>query len=82
MDENIKYEEILRTDADNIQRYIDEFYSIKVPPPNSPTKKDLSFWNIVGLEATLYTIAALGGVVVSSVRTGGLFYILEQLLFH
>lgn len=57
------------------QQYIDNVYSRKVPAPKKP---NTSFWNLVGIDATLFSLSALFGAILSSVRTGGLFYILEQ----
>jgi hypothetical protein len=77
-----EYEEILKTDAEAIESYIRDYYSLKVPPPEEPTKKDKSFWKIAGIDTTLFSIAALAAAIVSSVRTGGLFYILEEKLLE
>jgi hypothetical protein len=75
-----QYKETLREDAEAIQTYIEELYSVRVPPPLKPTNSDLSFWKLAGIEATLFSISALGAAILSSVRTGGLFYILEEKL--
>ena len=75
-----QYKETLREDAEAIQTYIEELYSVRVPPPLKPTSSDLSFWKLAGIEATLFSISALGAAILSSVRTGGLFYILEEKL--
>ena len=77
-----EYEEILKTDAEAIESYIQDIYSIRVPPPETPTKKDKSFWRIAGIDTTLFSLAAFAAAVVSSVRTGGLFYILEEKLLQ
>jgi hypothetical protein len=75
-----QYKETLREDAEAIQTYIEELYSVRVPPPLKPSSSDLSFWKLAGIEATLFSISALGAAILSSVRTGGLFYILEEKL--
>lgn len=84
MDNNVEnenvFDEFLLQDAQAQESYIQNIYSKKVPPPEKPTKEELSFWNIAGIEAVLFTVAAIGVVIFSSIRTGGLFFILEQLL--
>lgn len=67
--------EIIEQDIIAQQAYIDKVYSRRVPPPK---KGDTSFWGIVGIDASLFTLTAIAGAVLSSIRTGGLFYILEQ----
>lgn len=74
------YKEMLETERAAVENYIEKYYSLKVPPPTPPTKQELSFWRLAGIEATLFTIASLGGAAFSAIRTGGFFYILENLL--
>jgi hypothetical protein len=62
--------------------YITKTYSFRVPEPLPPTKEDLSFWKIAGIDATLLAIAAIGAVLFSSLRTGQMFYIIETLLLQ
>ena len=42
-----QYKETLREDAEAIQTYIEELYSVRVPPPLKPTSSDLSFWKLL-----------------------------------
>lgn len=65
-----------------MELYIEDIYSKKVPEPVAPTKKQLSFWSIAGIEATLFTVAGFGIAIYSAIRTGGLFYIMETLLLR
>lgn len=64
-------------DSKSIEAYIENIYSQKVVPPSPPSKNSLSFWKLSGLEAMLFTISAISGAILSSIRTGGLFYLLE-----
>ena len=64
-------------EGDRIEKYIQITYSPRVPPPNIP---NLTFWNLVGMTASFFSISAIGAVVFSSIRTGGYFYIVEDLL--
>ena len=66
--------------TDGAEEYIETVYSLRVPPPTPPTEEELSFWNIVGIKSTLFTLSAFGAVVFSAIRTGGYFYLVEQVL--
>lgn len=72
--------ELTKIESKAIDSYIENIYTKKVPEPVPPTKEDLSFWKIAGIEATLFTIAGIAIAIYSSIRTGGLFYIMETLL--
>jgi hypothetical protein len=74
--------EFTKVEAKAIDGYIEDIYSKKVPAPTAPSKKELSFWNIAGIEAVLFTIAGIGIAIYSAIRTGGLFYIMEVLLLE
>lgn len=82
MASKIKSTEYLKLEADAIKQYVSEIYSKRFPEPQKPTKKELSFWRIAGIEATLYTLAGIGITFYSAVRTGGLFFIMETLLLQ
>lgn len=70
-------------EAEKLRKYIDGYYSEKVPPPQKPTKDDLSFWKLAGFEAISFAIPAMAMAVFSAIRTGGFFFILEKkLLSH
>lgn len=73
-------EEYSKIESKAIESYIQDIYSHKVPEPLPPSKKQLSFWEIAGIESILFTLSGLGVIIFSSVRTGGLFFILESLL--
>jgi hypothetical protein len=68
------------TERQAIEIYLKETYSNRVPEPLPPTKEDLSFWKIAGVEATLLSISAIGAVLFSAVRTGQLFFLIESKL--
>lgn len=77
MQESVGYSKI---EAQAIDEYISNIYSRKVPEPVAPTRNDLSFWKISGIEAVLFTLASIGVIGFSSIRTGGFFFIIEQLI--
>lgn len=76
----IDFDSIISEDADAIEAFLKNFYSKSVPPPSQPTKKELSFWEIAGLQSSMFSLAAVGGIVLSAIRTGGIFYIIELAL--
>lgn len=81
LDENqIDYAKELQKDADAQRAYVDNIYSKKVKPPKEPNEEDLTFWKLVGIEVTIFFLVAIGTVVFSSIRTGGMFYVMELLL--
>jgi len=53
-------------------------YSLTHPFPLKPEK--IGFWQMMALEAGAFYIAAIGGVVLAAIRTGGLFMATEQLI--
>jgi len=72
-----KHSEMIERDANAQEVYIENVYSRKITPPEKPKT---TFWSIVGVDAVLYTISGIGASILSGIRTGGLFYILEQTL--
>ncbi len=85
MDETIEqnvYEEELVKDNKAIESYLRNIYSESAPRPTPPTEDDLSFWKIAGLESSLFVLSGIGAAVLSAIRTGGLFWLLEELLFN
>lgn len=74
------YNEETQKDAEAIESYLKNVYSKQVPKPQKPTPQELSFWSIAGLESSIFVSSALGAAVLSAIRTGGLFYLLEVLL--
>ena len=76
------YEDVLENDAAAIEAYINNIYKKSVPPPVSPSGKEMSFWRIAGLESSIFVLSAIGAAVLSAIRTGGLFYILEVKLIQ
>lgn len=78
----LQEEELTKIESKAIDSYIEDIYSKKVPEPEYPSKNDLSFWKIAGIEATLFTISGIAIVIYSAIRTGGLFYIMETLLLR
>lgn len=75
-----EYELYLKQESENIRNYVETIYKLKVPEPIPPTKEELTFWKIAGLEASIFVLSGLGAAVLSAIRTGGLFYIIEVLL--
>jgi hypothetical protein len=71
------YESILSQDGEAIEAYLKNIYRKSVPEPEAPTSDDLSFWKIAGLESSMFVLSAIGAAILSAIRTGGLFYILE-----
>ena len=57
-----------------------EIYRQTHPFPAEPDRKGLTFWKMLGGEALWFYLAALGGVVLAAVRTGGLFMATEVML--
>lgn len=76
------YEQTLVNDGDAIEAYLHNIYRKSVPEPQPPTKQELSFWKIAGIESSLFVLSAVGAAVLSAIRTGGLFYILEVKLIE
>jgi hypothetical protein len=74
------YAEETRKDAEAIEAYLNNVYSLAVPRPPKPTSKELSFWTISGLESSIFAMSSVGSAVLSAIRTGGLFFLLEILL--
>ena len=66
--------------AKRIEDYLQFTYAPKVKEPSEPTDAELSFKNLVGIKALLFTVSALGAAVFSSIRTGGYFFIVENVL--
>lgn len=56
----------------------EKIYALTHPFPKKPEK--ISFWQMMALEAGAFYIAAIGGVVLAAIRTGGLFMATEQLI--
>ncbi len=76
------YEEELRKDNEAFEAYLNNIYKKDVPRPESPTPEELSFWRLAGLESSLFVLSAIGSALLSAIRTGGLFWLLEELLFQ
>jgi len=75
------YEEELRKDNEAFEAYLNNIYKKDVPRPTPPTKEEISFWRLAGLESSLFVLSAIGAALLSAIRTGGLFWLLEALLF-
>lgn len=76
------YEEELRKDNEAFEAYLNNIYKKDVPRPEPPNKEELSFWRLAGLESSLFVLSAVGSALLSAIRTGGLFWLLEELLFQ
>ena len=81
VDQNV-FEEVLEQDSQAIEAFLEKIYSKSVPPPQTPTKNDLNFWKIAGLESSLFVLSAIGAAILSAVRTGGLFFVIEVKLIE
>lgn len=76
-----QYARYIEEEAFKTEEYLKLIYAKKVPEPIPPTEQELSFWNIAGLESSLFVMSGIGSAILSAIRTGGLFWILEVLLF-
>jgi hypothetical protein len=50
--------------------------------PEVKMPEGISFWQLMGMEAIAFYLAALGGVTIAAVRTGGLFMTTEALVLE
>ncbi len=64
------------------EAYLNHKWAKTSPEPLPPTADELSFWKIAGLESSLFVVSAIGSAILSAIRTGGLFWLLEELLFQ
>lgn len=78
-EENI-FDEILVQDRQAFNSFLNNIYGASVPPPEKPTKKDLSFFAMAGLDLILFFFSAIGAALLSAIRTGALFFLIEYLL--
>ena len=62
--------------------YRNKVFSRRRKPVEELTKSDLSFWKIVGPEATSFFLSAFGSIGFSGVRTAGFYFIVEKLLLE
>lgn len=69
-------------EAQQMEDYINNFYSKKVPPPIKPTEEDLSFWKISGFETLSFFIPSIAFAIFSAIRTSGFFFVQEQTLLR
>jgi len=75
-----QYRKFLQEDEAKIDSYNSYYSKFKVPKPTPPTKEELSFWNLAGLESSIFVLSGLGAATLSAIRTGGLFFLMEVLL--
>ncbi len=68
-------------EAEQLDNYIKTYYSTKVPPPERPTKEDLSFWKLAGFETISFFIPSISFATFSALRTSG-FFLIEQLALY
>jgi len=64
-------------DAQRAEKYIKNVYAAKVPAPKVP---NVGFASLVGWKTFFFAMAALGALVFSAIRTGGYFFVVEQIL--
>jgi len=70
-----------REEAEQLDNYIKTYYATKVPPPEKPTKEDLSFWKLAGFETISFFIPSISFATFSALRTSG-FFLIEQLALY
>lgn len=70
-----------KEEAEQLDNYIKTYYSTKVPPPERPTKEDLSFWKLAGFETISFFIPSISFATFSALRTSG-FFLIEQLALY
>lgn len=73
-------ESVLETHGEALESYLKNIYSKEVSPPQKPDKAELSFWRIAGLQSSLFALSAVSGMVLSAIRTGGVFFLIEDSL--
>lgn len=76
-----QYAKYIEEEAERTETYLRLIWAKKVNEPVPPTKEELSFWKIAGLESSLFVTSGIGSAILSAIRTGGLFWLLEELLF-
>lgn len=70
-----------KEEAEQLDSYIKTYYSMKVPPPEKPTKETLSFWRLAGFETISFFIPSISFAIFSALRTSG-FFLIEQLALY
>ena len=70
---------VAKDEISRLKEY-EKIYASTHPYPSKPVKK--SFWQVLGFEAVAFYLAALGGVVVAAVRTGGIFMATEEMIIQ
>ena len=73
-------ESILESHGEALEAYLKNIYSKEVSPPQKPDKTELSFWRIAGLQSSLFALSAFSGMILSAIRTGGVFFLIEDSL--
>ena len=73
-------ESILESHGEALESYLKNIYSKEVSPPQKPDKTELSFWRIAGLQSSLFALSAFSGMILSAIRTGGVFFLIEDSL--
>lgn len=76
-----QYAKYIEEEEHRQELYLTKVFAKKVSEPVPPTKEELSFWRIAGLESSLFVMSGIGSAILSAIRTGGLFWLLEELLF-
>ncbi len=75
-----QYQEYLEKESAKLEAHKEWFAKHKIPKPKSPTVEELKFWNIAGLEASIFVASGLGAALLSAIRTSGVFFLMEILL--
>src|SRR5512142_1825571 len=57
-----------------------EYWEEMHPRPVKPNRKDLSFFKMMGLEASGLAVSSVSGLLLAALRTGAIFMLAEQLL--
>jgi len=78
-DQRIEIGIVAREETDRLNEY-GKIYALTHPFPEEPGH--VSFWKNMGFEAVAFYLAAIGGVVVAAIRTGGMFMATEEMIIQ
>jgi len=68
-------------DKNSLTAYLDNIYTNINPFPYArPQLKEVTFWKFSGVKTAIFVMQAIGAAILSAIRTGGLFLIIELLL--
>ena len=76
-DVSLEIDGIAKDEMERLREY-GKIYILTHPFPEEPGH--VSFWKTLGFEAVSFYLAAIGGVVLAAVRTGGMFMATEEMI--